>query len=142
MLFVQVSYDLDALIGWRDRLRFEGPVYAGVMVLPSTAMARKLAASVPQLAAPTGVLERLDREPDAGVDIACELIDGIRNSGAFDGVHLIPVNRYRDIAARLESTRASAQRRPRYQRVTPLAVASSRLIQDDSTSARLPTMPI
>jgi methylenetetrahydrofolate reductase (NADPH) len=106
MLFVQVSYDLDALIAWRDRLRFKGPVYAGVMVLPSTAMARKLAASVPQLAAPTGVLERLDREPDAGVDIACELIDGIRNSSAFDGAHLIPVNRYRDIAARLESTRA------------------------------------
>jgi len=26
----------------------------------------------------------------------------IRDSGAFDGVHLIPVTRYREVAARLE----------------------------------------
>jgi hypothetical protein len=27
----------------------------------------------------------------------------ILKSGAFDGIHLIPVNRYREMAARLES---------------------------------------
>ena len=26
----------------------------------------------------------------------------IRDSGAFEGVHLVPVSRYRDVAARLE----------------------------------------
>jgi hypothetical protein len=26
----------------------------------------------------------------------------IRDSGAFDGVHLIPVSKYREVAARLE----------------------------------------
>jgi methylenetetrahydrofolate reductase (NADPH) len=103
-LFVQVSYDLDELRSWRDRLRFHGPVYAGVMVLPSAGMARKLAADVPQLAAPSHVLARLDEDHSAGVDIACELLEEIRRSGAFDGIHLIPVSRYREIASRLEST--------------------------------------
>ena len=40
--------------------------------------------------------------PGAGVDMACELIEAIRQSGAFDGVHVIPVGRYREVAARLE----------------------------------------
>jgi hypothetical protein len=26
----------------------------------------------------------------------------VRDSGAFDGVHLVPVTRYREVAARLE----------------------------------------
>jgi hypothetical protein len=30
------------------------------------------------------------------------MVHDIRESGAFDGVHLIPVSRYRQIAARLE----------------------------------------
>jgi len=39
---------------------------------------------------------------NAGVDFACGMVDDIRQSGAFDGVHLIPVSRHREIAARLE----------------------------------------
>jgi hypothetical protein len=77
-------------------------VFAGVMVVPSATMARKLAHDVPELAVPRPIIERIDRDPGAGVDIAVELIDGIRASGAFDGVHLIPVSRYRQIAARLD----------------------------------------
>jgi hypothetical protein len=65
-------------------------------------MARKLTAEVPQLAVPTYVLDQLDTQPTAGVDLAVELVTGIRDSGAFDGVHLIPVSRYREIAAVLE----------------------------------------
>jgi len=30
-------------------------------------------------------------------------VEAIRESGAFEGVHLIPVSRYREVAARLES---------------------------------------
>ena len=44
----------------------------------------------------------LERDPDAGVDIACDLVERIRESGAFDGIHLIPVGRYREVARRLE----------------------------------------
>ena len=39
---------------------------------------------------------------DAGVDAACELVVAIRDSGAFDGVHLVPVSRYRQVATQLE----------------------------------------
>ncbi len=99
---VQVAHSLDALLAWRDGARFEGPVYAGVLVLASAAMARKLSADVPQLAVDRAVIDRLERHPDAGVDMACDLIEAIRQSGAFDGVHVIPVSRYREVAARLE----------------------------------------
>ena len=38
------------------------------------------------------------------MEIACDLIDEIRESNAFDGIHLIPVTGYREMAARLEPT--------------------------------------
>jgi len=44
----------------------------------------------------------VDADPSAGVEVAYELIDAIRSSGAFDGVHLIPVGRYVEMASRLE----------------------------------------
>ena len=64
--------------------------------------ARKLTAQVPQLAVPETVVEALESDPAAGVLIACDLVRAIHASGAFDGVHLIPIARYREIAARLE----------------------------------------
>lgn len=36
------------------------------------------------------------------MDAACEQVLAIKASGAFDGVHLVPVARYREVAARLE----------------------------------------
>jgi len=44
----------------------------------------------------------IERDPTASVRLACDLVESIRASGAFDGVHLIPVSRYREVAARLE----------------------------------------
>jgi 5,10-methylenetetrahydrofolate reductase len=102
-LLAQVTYSTDALLDWRSSVTFDGPIYAGVMVLPSPTMARKLSADVPQLAVPDAIIDRLDRDHGSGVDIACDHIRAIFESGAFDGVHLIPVNRYREMAARLES---------------------------------------
>jgi methylenetetrahydrofolate reductase (NADPH) len=102
-LLTQVSFSATDLIRWRTSHSFAGPVFAGVMVLPSVAMARKLSADVPQLAVPEPIIHRLDADGDAGVDIACELITQLRESDLFDGVHLIPVNRYREMAGRLES---------------------------------------
>ena len=101
-LFVQVSFDLDALLAWRDTVDFAGEVYAGVMVLPSVSMARKLAADIPEIAVPSAWLAAIERDRAAGTDLACELAQGIAASGAFDGVHLIPGVRYREAAARLE----------------------------------------
>ena len=48
-------------------------------------------------------IHALDENPDAGVDFACQMLHEIRASGASKGVHLIPVSRYRQIAARLET---------------------------------------
>ena len=101
-VFAQVSYELDALLRWRDTLDFDGRVYAGVMVLASPGMAQKLAQENAQLAVPTSVLDLLDRDASAGVELACELAEGVRASGAFDGVHLVPVSRYREVALLLE----------------------------------------
>jgi methylenetetrahydrofolate reductase (NADPH) len=102
-LLAQVSFSTEPLVQWREALEFAGPVYAGVMVIPSATMARKLSADIPQLAIPAAIIDRLDKDGDAGVDMALTLIDEIRRSGAFDGIHLIPVNRYRQMAMRLET---------------------------------------
>jgi hypothetical protein len=66
-------------------------------------MANKLSAMIPQLAVPNWLVDQLEKGPEAGVEFACQMVSEIRDSGAFDGVHLIPVNRYRDVARRLEA---------------------------------------
>ena len=101
-LFVQVCFSLEQAVAHRGIIDFDGPIYAGVMVVPSAAMAAKLAADVPQLAVPDRWIDAIDRDPNAGVALACQLVAAIRESGVYDGVHLIPVSRYREVAARLE----------------------------------------
>ena len=101
-LFVQVSFSVEALVQWRRQLEFDGPVFAGVIVLASANMARTLSEEIPELDVPGSLVEALELDRDAGVDHACQMIAGLRDSGAFDGVHLIPVSRYREMAARLE----------------------------------------
>jgi 5,10-methylenetetrahydrofolate reductase len=109
-LFVQASFDLDALLRWRGSLRFDGHVFAGVLVVPSVGMAKTLAEATNQIDLPATLLDRLETDPDAGVETACSLMEGIKASGAFDGVHLVPVGRYRTMAARLEKNGWSSRR--------------------------------
>jgi len=104
-LFVQVSFDLEQLLAWRDTVAFDGEVYAGVMVVPSAAMARKLVADIPQITIPQRWIDAVETDRHAGVELACELGRSIADSGAFDGVHLIPGVRYRETAALLENQR-------------------------------------
>lgn len=101
-LFLQVGFDVERLIEWRRSKDLPSPIYAGVMVVASAGMARKLTADIPQLAVPSWLVERLERDPSAGVEFACDLVGQVRDCGAFDGVHLVPVHRYREVAARLE----------------------------------------
>ena len=100
-LFVQVSYDLDALLRWRDALTFDGPVHPAVLVVPSAAMARRLARRVPELRVPDRWLDAIERDPAAGVELAADLVAGIRGSGAFDGVHVVAGVRHRAMADHL-----------------------------------------
>ena len=89
------------LLAWRAEVDdVDVPVYAGVIVVASAGMARNL--TIPGLTVPPDLVRRLERDRNAGVDAACDLVVAIRDSGAFDGVHLIPVARYREVAARLE----------------------------------------
>jgi methylenetetrahydrofolate reductase (NADPH) len=102
-LFVQVSFSIAELLRWREEVVFEGPVYAGVMVVASAGMARRISADIPQLAVPDDVIDALEHDRSVGVRLACDLVEEIRASGAFEGVHLVPVSRYREVAARLEA---------------------------------------
>jgi len=108
-LFVQVGFSLDRLLAWRDTIGADiaagTDVYAGVMVVASAAMARRLLATIPDIEIPDALVQRLETDPDAGIDLAVDLVEGIRSSGAFTGVHLVPVTRYRQVAARLEQHR-------------------------------------
>jgi 5,10-methylenetetrahydrofolate reductase len=103
-LCVQIGFSLDDLLAWRaDVGDMDVPVHAGVIVVASAAMARGF--TIPGLTVPPDLVARLEKDRNAGVDAACDLVVGIRDSGAFDGVHLIPVARYREVAARLEKVR-------------------------------------
>ena len=62
-LFAQVRFSLDELLEWRSQVEFDGPVYAGIMVVPSVAMARKIGADIQQLAVPDAWLAAIERDP-------------------------------------------------------------------------------
>jgi 5,10-methylenetetrahydrofolate reductase len=79
------------------------PVFAGVMTLASEGHARRLAAAIPDIDIPGDLIDQVRDDRMAGVEATCELVASIRASGAFDGVHVIPVARYREVAARLEA---------------------------------------
>jgi 5,10-methylenetetrahydrofolate reductase len=102
-LFVQISFSLDALLRWRDTAPVDVPVYAGVLVLASSRMAKRVGTELGGLDIPNALLDRLERDATAGIEAACDHVLAVRDSGAFDGVHLVPVSRYREVAARLES---------------------------------------
>jgi 5,10-methylenetetrahydrofolate reductase len=111
-LFVQASFDVEALLRWREGVSFSGKVFAGVIVVASATMARNLSAKnlsaknlsdgTAQIQVPSSLLSALEADGDAGIDHACRMMAQLRTSGAFDGAHLVPVGRYRAVAARLE----------------------------------------
>ena len=108
-IFVQITPSLERLLRWRDAIVEEGyggRVYAGVLVLASSRMAQRVNATLPDVRIPQRIVDKLDDDPDMGVALACEQISAIKDSGAFDGVHLVPVGRYREMAARLPAVRA------------------------------------
>jgi 5,10-methylenetetrahydrofolate reductase len=105
-LLTQVSYDFDRLVAWRDGVRFDGKLFAGVMVMASSKMAERIATDVPEIGVPDDLIAALESDRDAGVNRAVDMVERIRDSGRFDGVHLVPVGRYADVAIRLRRPRA------------------------------------
>jgi 5,10-methylenetetrahydrofolate reductase len=104
-LFVQISYSLDRLLAWRETIDVDVPVFAGVMVVASAAMARRINVAIPEVGIPDELIAAVEADPNAGVAAACDHVQAIEASGAFDGVHLVPVSRYREVSARLEEDR-------------------------------------
>jgi 5,10-methylenetetrahydrofolate reductase len=100
-LLVQMSFDVEALLDWRRSLAYSGPVFAGVLVLASSKMARNIASKVKEVTVPETLITALDADPDAGVDFALDLVEEIRDSRAIEGVHLVPVTRIVQVAERL-----------------------------------------
>jgi 5,10-methylenetetrahydrofolate reductase len=103
-VFVQISFDLDRVLRWRRSLDYEGKLYAGVLVLASSRMARRVNATIPDIRIPERIIDKLDDDPDIGIEIACEQIAALKDSGVVDGVHLVPVGKYRQVAERLRET--------------------------------------
>lgn len=95
---VQASFDADKLIEWRRSLSFEGKVFAGVLVMASHKMAARIAADLPEIDVPDDLISALASDSDAGVHRAMDLMTALRLSGTFDGVHLVPVGRYQQVA--------------------------------------------
>ena len=102
-LFVQITYAPHRLIEWRNDLDFDGSVYAGVLVLASARMARRINATIPEIRIPERIIDKLESDPGYGIEFAIEQIETVRDSGLFDGVHLVPVTRFRQMAERLRS---------------------------------------
>ena len=72
------------------------------MVLASVAHAQRMGRH-PDIDIPVDLCERVRADRLAGVlQAACAQVIQLRDSGAFDGVHLVPVGRYREVAGRLE----------------------------------------
>ena len=104
-LFVQITYATQRLLTWRESLDYPGRVYAAVLVLANSRMASRINAAIPEIRIPSRIIDKLDDDPSVGIDLACEQIEEIRDSGLFDGVHLVPVGRYREMAERLRELR-------------------------------------
>ena len=99
----QMSFDAQINARWREETDFEGSVYAGVIVLGSEKMARRLSERIPNFTVPEWVFARLGAEPDSGVAIAAELLAEMQGAGVVDGAHLVPARRFRDMAAALQA---------------------------------------
>lgn len=97
-IVVQVTPAMDSLISWRRSIDYGGRVYASVLVLASARMAERVNASIPDIRIPQTIIDKLEGDPHLGVQLAFEQVDELEASGAFDGVHLVPVGRYREVA--------------------------------------------
>jgi methylenetetrahydrofolate reductase (NADPH) len=100
-LLVQMSFDIEALATWRAALDFDGPVFAGVLVLASAKMARNIADSVAEVQIPDRLIQALEKDRDAGVEHSLGMIEELRRVNVVEGVHLVPVTRVVQMAERL-----------------------------------------
>jgi methylenetetrahydrofolate reductase (NADPH) len=100
-LCIQLSFDPLAVEQWCRQSAFEGRIYAGVVVLASDKMAVRLMNRIPGLVVPEALVQALAESPKAGVHKAAAMVKALKESGAVDGVHLVPGRRFRETAEAL-----------------------------------------
>ncbi|CAA9227993.1 MAG: hypothetical protein AVDCRST_MAG54-885 [uncultured Actinomycetospora sp.] len=100
VVWLAPTFSLPAVTDWRERHPdLAAPVRAGVLVPTGPEMARGVAEGM-DLDLPAGLVEALGEDDTAGVDAACEHALALRDAGV-DGIHLVAVSRYREVAQRL-----------------------------------------
>jgi methylenetetrahydrofolate reductase (NADPH) len=100
VVWLAPTFSVPAVTDWRERhADLAAPVRAGVIVPTGPRMARGVAEGM-DLELPAGLTSALEEDDTAGVDAACEHALALRDAGV-DGVHLVAVSRYREVAARL-----------------------------------------
>lgn len=100
VVWLAPTFSVPAVADWLARHADLGrPVRAGVLVPTGPRMARGVAEGM-DLALPEHLVDALEQDGAAGVDPAVEHALGLRDAGV-DGVHLVAVSRYREVADRL-----------------------------------------
>src|SRR5690242_8326092 len=61
-VFAQIDFSVESLLRWRDTVSLSVPVYAGVLVLASASMARRLAATIPDIEIPPSLVSAVARD--------------------------------------------------------------------------------
>ena len=127
-LFVQVGFSLDDLLAWRAEVDVElRPSTRASSSWPVLPWRRTL--TIPGVTVPPDLSAAWSAIATPASTSPASWWRRIRDSGAFDGVHLIPVARYREDAARLEqcSDRRSlpSSRRRHTDRHAEIAVATA-----------------
>jgi methylenetetrahydrofolate reductase (NADPH) len=100
VVWLAPTFSLPAVAEWRERhADLTAPVRAGVLVPTGPDMARGVAEGM-DLELPDGLVGALEEDDTAGVDAACEHALALHDAGV-DGIHLVAVSRYREVAQRL-----------------------------------------
>jgi methylenetetrahydrofolate reductase (NADPH) len=100
VVWLAPTFSLPAVEQWRERHPdLPATVRAGVLVPTGPRMARGVAEGM-DLDLPDGLVGKLEEDDTAGVDAACEHALALRDAGV-DGIHLVAVSRYREVAHRL-----------------------------------------
>ncbi len=99
-IYLAPGFSVEAVTAWRERHDVTVPVRAGVIVPTGPDMASSVAGGM-DLALPDGLLDALADDPEAGVDAACAHVLALRDAGVVDGVHLVAISRYAEVAQRL-----------------------------------------
>lgn len=100
VVWLAPTFSVPAVAAWRERhADLTLPVRAGVLVPTGPRMARGVAEGM-DLDLPSGLTDALEHDGTAGVDAAVEHALALRDAGV-DGIHLVAVSRYREVAERL-----------------------------------------